>query len=393
MPTRTTIRRLAWSALFLAGIALPLLAALLLKPPELSRAEARRLTPRPALQLTPAGLAAFPRRFDAFYSDRYGFRATLLRWHSLLKVRVLGISPTSRVIIGREGWLFLGEPKALDNYRPPRLFTERELTAWQRTLEARRDWLAGQGIRYLVVLVPDKQSIYPEYLPAAVRRMRQQSRLQQFVAHMRAHSTVEVLELREALRAAKGEARLYHRTDTHWNGYGAYVGYRELMTRLGAWFPQIQPAPPEAFTVTRQAGEPGLLARMMDAEDSYGEQRIRLERRAPPQAHKADPGPLRADPLGGHAPRATEVGDAALPRAVMYRDSFAEALIPLVSEHFSRIIYVWRPAFHPEVVRREQPQVVIREMGERSLLVYRPHNPRALRRGDHARPPPGHLGR
>ena len=48
-----------------------------------------------------------------------------------------------------------------------------------------------------------------------------------------------------------------------------------------------------------------------------------------------------------------------LPRAVMFRDSFASWLIPFLSEHFSRIVFSWEYSFDRALVEREHPDVVI----------------------------------
>jgi hypothetical protein len=42
-------------------------------------------------------------------------------------------------------------------------------------------------------------------------------------------------------------------------------------------------------------------------------------------------------------------------------------LIPLLSEHFSRSLYLWHCPFDPAIIEREHPQVVIEEAVERRL--------------------------
>ena len=51
----------------------------------------------------------------------------------------------------------------------------------------------------------------------------------------------------------------------------------------------------------------------------------------------------------------------------MFRDSFGNALIPYLSENFSRILYVWNRDVDPRVVAIEQPDVVIQEVVGRFL--------------------------
>jgi len=63
----------------------------------------------------------------------------------------------------------------------------------------------------------------------------------------------------------------------------------------------------------------------------------------------------------------TEVPDPSLPRAVIFRDSFASRLVPFLSEHFSRAVYVWQNDFDANVVIAEHPDVVIQEIVGRHL--------------------------
>ena len=56
-----------------------------------------------------------------------------------------------------------------------------------------------------------------------------------------------------------------------------------------------------------------------------------------------------------------------LPRAVVLRDSMAIALIPLMSETFSRVVYVSTRQLDRALIEREKPDIVIEELVERSL--------------------------
>ena len=67
--------------------------------------------------------------------------------------------------------------------------------------------------------------------------------------------------------------------------------------------------------------------------------------------------------------------DDRLPRAVMFRDSFATWLIPLFSENFSRILFSWQYTFDHDLVERERPDIVIQEMVERALMASPPPSP------------------
>ena len=155
---------------FFVLLILPFAASVLRMPDPWTLDEKRELASRP--EIDPGNLAEFPRAFDEFFTDRFRFRSLLIRAHNLTRVLGFGVSPIPQVVIGKRGWLFYGRENAtrnvIDYYRSVVPFTPAELENWRKTLEARRDWLATRGIAYLVVMVPNKSTIYPEYLPAGV---------------------------------------------------------------------------------------------------------------------------------------------------------------------------------------------------------------------------------
>ena len=50
-------------------------------------------------------------------------------------------------------------------------------------LQDTQDWLAAHGIRYVFVLTPDKHQIYPEYIPASIHRLHEQTRSDQLIEY------------------------------------------------------------------------------------------------------------------------------------------------------------------------------------------------------------------
>jgi hypothetical protein len=65
--------------------------------------------------------------------------------------------------------------------------------------------------------------------------------------------------------------------------------------------------------------------------------------------------------------------DSQRPRAAIVGDSFMVRMIPLLSEHFSRSVYV-SLVFDPDVILDERPDLVIEELVERRLSQPLPEN-------------------
>lgn len=383
-PSRTRWADWAAIALFLAIIATPGLGLLFGQGrATISEAEMRELAAWPAWSWGPAAIAAWPGQFQKYFSDHFAFRDQLIHAQATILWRALHTSASPDTVIpGRGDWLFYGDDGGIQDYVQAEPFTPDLLAQWQRTLERERDWLASRGIRFLFVIAPDKQMIFPELMPTSLRRLHGEYRADQFLAWMHAHSDVEILDLRPALVAAKPGAErsgelLYHHYDTHWSDRGALIGYQQIALRLHRWFPAIAPLRRDDF-VTSASAPSGDKTTMLGLTDAG---KAALPGLVPRRGWSSTVvAPAHPDPYGEDGTVITEVGRdqrrdsgaPVLPRAVMFRDSFASRLIPFISEHFSRILYQWQNDFDPDLVIRERPDVVIHEMVGRHMINFVP---------------------
>jgi hypothetical protein len=376
---RSPARSLAWPdralvLCFSVAICLPLAGLVLHLDTGFVLEENRELASRPELKLNRAFLAKYPAKFESYFNDRFGFRKRLIYWLSLVKVAALGVSPSPKVVLGQSGWLFYGDTDT-PYYRAVTPFTLSRLEVWRKRLEERQAWLAARGIPYLIVFAPLKSTIYPEFMPRAYNRVRTESRLDQLMAHLKAHSSLTVIDLRAAILDEKTRHQVYYRTDTHWNNRGAYVAYQQILTELRRRFPQLETLPISAFEESDYS-EPGRdLPLILGMRPYFWDRYVDLRMTRPPSAFQVQPGP-RSGKLWTRGPDMLfEHPDRRLPRAVMFRDSFATWLIPLLSENFSRILYSWQYTFDREIVERERPAIVIQEMVERALMEGSPPRP------------------
>jgi alginate O-acetyltransferase complex protein AlgJ len=355
-------------ATFLVLISLPLLGMIFGFDRSFVLEENRNLATQPELKLTRRGLGAFPARFEAYFNDQFGFRKRLIYWLAHVKVQGLGVTSTPGVALGRNGWLYLASDAAISSFRRTRPFTPGQLESYRRIVEARRDWLDVRGIPYVLVIPPNKDTIYPEFMPPAYTRVNSRSRLDQLVEHMKSHSNVPIIDLRNNLRQAKQVERVYDLTDSHWNPLGGYIAYARIMQALSAWFPQAQAIPRSEFLCFFESRPGGDLAKMLGIADKLPEERLKLVPRNGWHFHHSDEAfSIAARCAHPELTMATERTDAELPRAVLFRDSFGAQLIPFLAEHFERMLCIWDSAFDRAIIEHEHPGVVIQEIVERSI--------------------------
>lgn len=310
-------------------------------------------------------LPEFCKGFEAYFNDHFGFRRRLIHWHHLCKVNLFKTGGSKQVIVGRNGWLYYSETgtRADDHFLGAVPFSTQELDDFKRLLEGRRDWLARRGCRYLFVVAPDKQSVYPENMPAWLEPIRTPTRLDQLIAFMSSNSTVKILDLREPLREARQIAPTYYKTDTHWNHFGALVGCQEMVKALASEVPSLKAVSLASFDLNIQQVKGGDLAEMLGV---YGEdQEVLLSPHAnlPILVESVlDPNFVR--------PKYFTTNPAGEDTVIVFCDSFGAAMRPLLGYHFQKVGYFWPASdFETQVVEQYHPTIVISEIVERHFNV------------------------
>ena len=183
--------------------------------------ENRILAKKPVFSIS--NLPQVRTQFEVYLNDHFGFRNTLIRRYNKLMQQYLGRKP-QKVLLGGEKWLFLNED--ISDYLGYGDTTKEDLERWRLVLEGRHAWLAEKGICYIFVVAPNKEIIYSEYLPKEIGMSKGETRLEKLIKYMKENSDVQILDLRPALLEAKKQQQVYFSTDTHWNGYGAFLGYQ-----------------------------------------------------------------------------------------------------------------------------------------------------------------------
>jgi hypothetical protein len=367
--------------LFLLFICLPLLDRVIHFSRPLEIVEKRKLAEKPVFA---AGRPFdYLKQYDPYYNDHFAFRTRWIHWNSLLAYKLFKASATPRVVVGKQGWLFMGNINPyfneVDYYRNLKPFTAGELRYWRILLEERRNWLRRRGIHYLFVVAPCKSTIYPELMPGSIKKIHPHSRLEQLIDYLGQHSTLNVLDLRPALWQAKKTRAAYYRTDSHWNDWGGYVAYREIINRLRDHFPAARPRSLDDYRLQRAEFRNGDLALMLTLPNIFWENKWQIQAKAPLRARVIRGQEQKSlDRFANISVHACSTGP--LPAALMVHDSFAFSLKQFLSEDFAKTIYVWNWGlnFFPAIIQSEGVRIVIDEMAEYSLLQRFPGNPPEL---------------
>jgi hypothetical protein len=346
--TRGSVSAVALSGMFLVMLWLPLVSAKLQLGPGYLLLGRGPGHDAPPFELSKIG--EFPGRYESYFNDTFGFRKLLIRLNNLWQVGLFGYSPDPKVIVGKKGWLFynsdevdIGDGITIRDYRGLAPFTEPDLRLIQSTLEWRQKELAARGIAYVVAIAPNKNSVYDEYLPDYITRVHDTTRLDQVISWLGTHSQFRLLDLRGVLIRGKSLYPTYYKTNSHWNTYGAFIAYRDIMMRLGEQIPGVSPLSLNAFSVDEEPIVGGDIAAMLALQDAMPDTEVRFTAR----------GAIRQKSLG---------------KLVFLRDSYGKWLDWLFEQHFDPVVEIQQDHyFDMERIKGEHPRVVVHLLAERYL--------------------------
>ncbi len=188
--------------------------------------EKRELAERPTLFEE----GTFNRDFFAgmgdYLADHFTLRAPLVAAQSGLK-GLFGVSSKEDVVMGKDGWLYFA--KTMPDYMGETTLSATQAERLQRVGDLMAEYVEGQGATFALTIAPNKATIYPAYVPyyypaAATSPLDTLNKV--------LNEADWYVDMMAAITAEKG-TQLYHKRDSHWNNLGARIGYDALMTAVG----------------------------------------------------------------------------------------------------------------------------------------------------------------
>lgn len=199
--------------------------------------ENRTLASKPILVLT--NINEYPKKYEEYFNDYLPFRNELVKLKNLSDIFVFKNILSKKLLIGKDKWLFNGNLVkkyiGIEKYN----FTESELEIAKNNLIHFRDELKKKNIDFILMVCPDKEYIYFEYMPDYIKRKSIKNDTDIFVEYIKNNTDIKVVYPKEELLKYKYKYQLYYKYDYHWNTLGAYIEYIELMKSLDIYVDNI----------------------------------------------------------------------------------------------------------------------------------------------------------
>jgi alginate O-acetyltransferase complex protein AlgJ len=276
----------------------------------------------------------------------------------------LGDRVFSVALIEKNGWLELNSTKNLDDFQNITRTPPHVLVNIQQKLNALNEQLKKRNIVLIVVIAPNKATIYPENVPVEIKKIGEKSRLDSFLDLVKKNNSQMLIDLRPALMDGKKYQQIYYKTDTHWNLLGAYIAYREIMNKLSITFTDLKPFAMTDFLIKEKKPEILDLSTTLKT-NLLVESKIIFKPNFTTDAYIQH----FPDDVNSSLSMSWVNNEDQNKTLLMYHDSFGVPLQSLFQYHFEQATYIQLDANLITIpwIERYHPDVVIIEIVERNL--------------------------
>ncbi len=325
------MKKAARFPLFLTAMALLLsLAVLSVALPDRVRSdlENRTLAGPPVLSASSVLSGRWMKGAETYIDDQFFARDQWMALAALWDAALLRVERRG-VLLGKDGRLFEASSSLSDRVA-------------QEGIHALDALAEATGLPVTLLLAPMSSAVYPEELPAFAPADDQAALLARLYAGAGQVRTVDALT---ALRAAKGEQPLYYRTDHHWTAVGALAAYRALTDALGLREAETAYTvfSAEGFSGSYFARAPSPLVRSETLTFDVFDNLLLSVEGEPVDGLYDEEQMARRDKyaalLYGNHSRITleNTSGSASGTLLVLKDSYANALLPHLAQHYRRV--------------------------------------------------------
>ncbi len=347
----TKLPSIAFTTLVMAILAAP--ALLMLLGVTGQNKEKRPLAREPELFVRGEANLDFPQDFDDYLQDHFGLREEMVSGVNALTMGALGDTLNTKTIVGQNGMLFYSE--TLRDYQRTEVMSEYDVARAASVLRIMSQAAGTRGQRFIFCAAPNKNTVYPENMPSRYYSAAGKSNREMLYSALDA-AGVDTVDLAGLLIAHKQDGALYHAEDTHWNARGALIAYRAIMGAVAGG----------------QAYDDYALAAYSDKCDYEGD----LHNFVLPAVSGTGAYPAydiaeefvydEGTRINQDTTFATSSRKNGLTLTV-FRDSFAIALLPYISNNAGRVVYSTEFPYNYAVSEASEADAIVVELVERNI--------------------------
>lgn len=324
--------------------------------------ENRALAEKPQLIL--ANLIDYPSQYEQYYNDHLPFKNELVELYALLNYRLFNVIESEKVLLGKDNWLFyksagveeLSDELPIADYQGINKYSEEELILFKENINVVNNYLAERNIDFSVLICPNKENIYSEYLPKDIIQVDSVSKADMLTNYLRENTEVPIIYPLDQLEHYRNKYQLYYKYDTHWNNLGGFVAEQEIKKLYLGTSESL-----DEYTVASTEEALKDLAIMVSMPNEFNDDEYYYVEDYKPEVY--------VNLLEQSADGVSHVFNSNAEnkeRVMVIRDSYGEALMGYLPKDFENVIFVHRNGFDRGFIDVYQPDIVIYQVVERA---------------------------
>lgn len=311
--------------------------------------ENRILAAKPTLSAE--NYSTYASQYEAYFNDNLPYRNQFVRGLNRLKYLVFKEN-IGLVINGKDGWLFYAGANAVNCYKRNSFFDESYMQLLTENLITLQESLE-EGTEFVLLLLPNKEEIYDEYMPDYYIKPDGPNRTDILVDYIQKNSDIKLVYPKEEMRREKDTYQLYFKCDTHYNCLGAFIAYEQTIECLGKNRRFLSEYVVQKEYLSGRLSGKGDLENMMGFSGVFNQD----------YEYYVSEYPLLED--WGQEEYANQTGIYE-EKVLLVGDSYRISLLPYFSKDFKSVRTVDFLACSQEILDEYQPDIVILELLERN---------------------------
>ena len=323
--------------------------------PTTQTTENRAMAPAPKLTAEDGSLnKSFFADFESYFTEHMALRNPLVFADAKIQTTLFQESNVSGVIDGTDGWLYYSS--TLSDYQGTDVLSDRALHNLSNNFSIVQDYLRERNIDFVLTIAPNKNTLYGENMPYYKSLIVNSDHSAKLLSSYLAQQEVAYLDLFNLFE--QQDEVLYLKQDSHWNRKGAFLVYDAIMDMLALPHEDYADNPPELLR-----DDNGDLSKMLYS--FYGKPEENYSYDVSDTYHYANEVDSVED---GWIITENPDGTGTL---LMFRDSFANTLIPFFSAEFETTYYAkGEPNAMERYVESYDPDCVVIQKVERNITNY-----------------------
>jgi hypothetical protein len=337
---------------------------------EIDTKENRKLNEKSQLFLDNKINLNFGKETEDWLSDHFYKRELIIRKNSKLNEIITNRVENDVAFLGKEDWIFYKGDNSILNYQNINLFSEEELNQIKEVLASRKRFFNSKNAKYYTIIIPDKNKIYGDkYYPKYIKKMNSIGRAKQLQLYLESLNIegLSIIYPYERLLNESEKNLTYWKNDTHWNTYGAYIGYLELIKEIKKDFPDIQEVKETDINISETPFLGLELLKILSMDIQKGLEKYKNVLYKTVSLKKENFDYVKNDGKDGRNGIITKSNKKY--KVLIFRDSFTISMIPYISQTFGEVNYIWSHDLneYEKVINDYKPDIVIYESVERYI--------------------------